>query len=103
MASSELARYYAELLAEQEESGLSVSVFAEEAGVSAATLYSWRRRLGCRKEKPALVEVDVVRRTASASSPAGVTLHLDDRFRIELPSDFDEDTLLRLLRLLDRC
>lgn len=98
-----LAAYYGELLAEQEGSGLSVTEFAEEAGVSAATLYAWRRRLRGRAGKAKLLEVDVIEGGSEASGSQFVTLEVDERFRIELPGDFDEDALMRLLGVLDRC
>lgn len=102
-AAIDRATYYEELLDEQAESGLSVAEFAEEAGVSAATLYAWRRRLRGQGRTPKVLEVDVVDEESAASRSQAVTLHVDDRFRIELSGDFDEGALVRLLRVLDRC
>ena len=63
----ELETWYSAALAEQESSGLSVADFAEELGVTATTLYQWRRRLSAtsaedRRRQPSpkgLVEVTV--------------------------------------------
>jgi transposase-like protein len=104
-AGSDLAKYYQELLEEQARSGLSVTEFAEGVGVSAATLYLWRRRLAGsanRAEVGDLLEVQV---TDDESGGRGrpMVLAIDGRLRIELEADFDAGALERLLRLLSRC
>lgn len=98
----DLASYYTALLAEQEKSGLSVVEFAEEVGVSSATLYSWRRRLGNGGRGPRLLEVQVDARPQPGVSGA-VGLVIGSRFRIEVEADFDENALERLLGVLARC
>lgn len=103
---SGLAEYYRGLLDEQAKSELSVSAFAEEAGLSAATLYSWRRRLaGAVEESDAgdLIEVQVTDDDAVLRRGASIVLMVDGRLRIELESDFDDVALERLLRILSRC
>ena len=42
----ELAGWYSAVLEEQASSGLSIAEYADELGVTATTLYQWRRRLG---------------------------------------------------------
>ena len=42
----ELEAWYGAALDDQATSGLSVAEYAEGIGVTAATLYQWRRRLG---------------------------------------------------------
>lgn len=65
----ELADWCATALAAQASSGLSVSAYAAQLGVTAATLYQWRRRLACdgdgdHEGLPAnLVEVTLARST----------------------------------------
>ena len=103
---SEREAYYGALLDEQEESGLSVAAFAEEADLSAATLYSWRRRLGraaTRSEGSGLLEVCVSDDGRSASPSGPMVLIVAAGARIELDADFDEQALERLLGVLDRC
>lgn len=99
--SEELAAYYAGLLEEQAVSGQSVTDFAEEAGVSAGTLYSWRRRLRSQSEGARLLEVDLVEVPVETREER-LALQVG-RFRIEVPSDFDEGALARLVRSLERC
>jgi transposase-like protein len=76
------AEHYRALLAEQARSELSVTEFAEEVGLSAATLYAWRRRLsGARAEdrEPGreLLEVQVTDGERPALRPSPVVLTID--------------------------
>jgi hypothetical protein len=90
------------VLAAQARSGLSVPDFAAARGLSPATLYAWRRRLGLTRPHHGrrLLEVAV----APPSVPrGGLVLHLFGRHRLELPPDVGDDELLRLLRLLSSC
>lgn len=96
--SEDLAAYYVELLEEQTESGLSVTAFAEQVGVSAATLYSWRRRLQGGGRRARLLEVEVV----SEERREPMTLEVG-RFRIAVRPDFDDRALQRLVVALQRC
>ena len=101
-AGEELAEYYRGLLEEQIERGLSVTEFAEEVGVSAATLYSWRRRL---RDEPAPRGGRLVQVAVSETSHEGgrVILRVGEEYEVELGADFDADTLRRLLEVLDGC
>ena len=97
--------YYEGLLDEQEESGLSVAAFAEETGLSAATLYSWRRRLGRAARRggaTALVEVCVSDDAGVREAPGRMAVAVAGA-RIELDANFDESALERLLGVLGRC
>jgi transposase-like protein len=103
---TEREAHYASLLDEQEGSGLSVAAFAEDAGLSVATLYSWRRRLGRatpRDNGVALLEVRVDDEGEALEVPGRMTVEVADGTRIELEADFDESALERLLGVLDRC
>jgi len=100
---ADLGEYYRALLEEQAESDLSVTEFAEEVGVSAATLYSWRRRLADLGEAKDLIEVQVTGDGVELQRGASITLMIDGRLRIELETDFDDGALERLLRILSRC
>jgi transposase-like protein len=108
LSGSDLAEHYRALLAEQARSELSVTEFAGEVGLSAATLYAWRRRLsGSRAQdrEPGreLLEVQIADGERPAARPSPVVLTVDGRLRIELEADFDDGALERLLRLLSRC
>ena len=79
----DLAGWYAAMLDRQSESGMSVTDFAASAGVSAWTLYQWRRRLaeddGGREAAPRLVEVAVLPSAAPATARAAASLSVDLR------------------------
>ena len=98
---ADLAAYYGQLLDELAQSGLSVVKFAQEVGVSSASLYSWRRRLG-HGIGPRLLEVQVAQGQAGEAAGA-MTLLVGDRFRIELEHGFDEGALESVLGGLARC
>lgn len=103
---TDLAEYYRGLLEEQEQSELSVTAFAEEVGVSAATLYAWRRRLADSPdvgESGDLIEVQVTGDGPVLRRGTSIVLTVDGRLRIELEADFDDGALERLLRVLSRC
>ncbi len=103
-ARTELEEHYAALLDEQEESGLSVSAFAEQEGLSAATLYSWRRRLRRSTAQNSTVPlVEVCVDDEVDPPPVQMVVVISDGTRIELSPDFDESALERLLGVLDRC
>ena len=113
---AQLAEYYAAALTEQAESGISMTEYADEIGVSAATLYLWRRRLSSveanshieRSAEPELLEVVLAdcqgKGTAiSAYAPASLTVQLGGARAIQVSSDFDADVLQRLVRTLETC
>lgn len=107
---SALAAWYGEALADQEESGLSVAEYAEEIGVTAATLYQWRRRLaGARRGHGAtaagLVRVRVRRGQEGRAEIAGVRLvvRLSSGRSIEVPAGFDALELARVVEVLEAC
>jgi hypothetical protein len=93
------------LLLELEESGETVVAFANRRGVSAQTVYGWKKRRkppGDQRSKRELVRVMV-----AGSEPAtsiAYELVLDGFGTIRVPSGFDEGDLVRLLRALrERC
>jgi len=103
---TEREAYYSELLDEQEESGLSVAAFAEYRGLAAATLYSWRRRLGrasSRSRGTALVEVCVHDDDLDEGAAGRMTVVTSSGARVEVDADFDESALARLLGVLEGC
>jgi transposase-like protein len=80
--------------------------FAAQAGVSAWTLYQWRRRLSCAAKQheapsPRLVEVAVVQETPGASSR--LCVHLRTGHRVEVPCNFDTADLRWLIGVLESC
>ena len=107
----DLASWYAAALAEQESSGLSVAEYADEIGVTATTLYQWRRRLAVRgregRRRPGspagLVEVTVERGTLAANDAETFIVRLGGERSIEVPPRFDTAELGRLVTLLESC
>ena len=92
-----------QILAEQRASGLSVAAFARERGLSAWTLYDWRRRLGEQavpQEKPEFVQVMVA---PSASRASTIAVELEAGMRVHVPAGFDAAELRRLLEVLASC
>lgn len=104
---SELASWYSSLLEQQAASGLSVTEFATRVGVSAWTLYQWRRRLPLATgaeptPTPKLIEVAITRPSPCAGS--GMVVRLGDgRRSIAVPAGFDGDELRRLVSVIESC
>ena len=105
----ELAGWYAAALEDQAGSGLSMADYADELGVTAATLYQWRRRLSADDaaefETPGslgLVEVAIEGRP-SAGAVGPIVVRLGHGRCVELPRRFDDDDLIRLLEILESC
>jgi transposase-like protein len=105
---AELAAWYESLLEEQEQSGLSVAEFAEEIGVTASTLYQWRRRLsspdrGAGGMAAGLVRVQVAREEAGPAARSSLVVRLRGGRVLEVPPGYDADELSRLIEVLEAC
>jgi transposase-like protein len=105
----ELGRWYAAALKRQASSGLSVAEYADQIGVSAATLYQWRRRLsgeavekGRAGDLVGLVEV-TVDREAVMDGTRGFLVRLGGERCIDVPAKFNDGELRRLVRVLESC
>ena len=83
------------LLAGYERSGQTRREYCEEQGVPVTAFDYYRRS---RSARPALVPVHV----EPATSQNALTLVCANGRRIEVPSHFSEDGLLRLLRVAER-
>jgi transposase-like protein len=108
---SDLKRWYATALAQQERSGQSMAECARELGVTPTTLYQWRRRLstgGAMESatgggRSGLVELVVRGDQAGAHETCAVVQLSGGRRCIEVPRDFAADDLRRLVTLLESC
>ncbi len=96
------------IIREQEASGLSVSEYCRRGGVSAWSLYGWRRRLRAGRGTAAkFVEVKVTGGNAEApgeepgGSRSGISLCLPGSRCIMVRPGFDGQTLLTLLQVLE--
>ena len=103
----ELAVWYSAALEEQAASGLSVQAYAERLGVSAWTLYQWRRRLpaaaSTKRNRANLVEVTIARPNP-ATCASSLVVHVNEgRRSIDVPRGFDSDELRRLVEALESC
>lgn len=106
----ELAGWYGAMLEEHAESGLSLKAYAERVGISAWTLYDWRRRLGRdsdgggpTEQEPTLVEVAVVTPAERRSTTGFVVRVNEDRRSIVVPPGFDGDELRRVVAAVESC
>jgi hypothetical protein len=92
----------AELLAEQERSGLTIAAFARKRGIVPWKLYDARRRARVEREdaRDRFAAVTVV---DSARRGAGFELALAGDRHLFIPHGFDEEELGRLLAVLDEC
>ena len=107
---ADLPRWYAAVLKDQEASGLSVAGYAEEVGVTAVTLYQWRRRLSSRGlvdqsrgGRAGLIEVTVAKATHRADPDARFIVRLGNGRDIEVPRGFDDAELQRLIPVVESC
>jgi transposase-like protein len=111
----ELGGWYAAALEDQASSGLSVAEYAAQLGVTAATLYQWRRRLAGggggpvergRSGRPGprgLVEVTVGSGAEAAREAEGFVVRLARHRKVEVPGGFDAAELRRLVVALESC
>ena len=83
---------------------MTVRDFAASRGITRATLYWWRSRLGRRRQAADLVPVEVVEHDIERRSPhdASFELHVGGSVVLRVPAGFDEGELRRLVRAL-RC
>jgi len=95
-------REIAAKLAELERSGETVAAFARRHGLSAWTVYDWRRKHGGarrrRQPRAEVVSVEVV-----PSEQTGVFEVVVGDLLVRVPLGFDDDELLRLVRVVRSC
>ena len=102
-----MASWYAAMLEAHAASGLSLKAYADRIGVSAWTLYDWRRRLtsdddGPAAPKPRLIEVALMNKAARSATGFVVRVS-EDRRSIVVPAGFDSDELRRVVAALESC
>ena len=92
----------ADLLAEQERSGLTIAAFSRKRGIAPWKLYAARRRArmerGTGRDRFAAVTV-----LDSRPLAASFELDLPGGRRLHIPRGFDEDELARLVAVLGGC
>jgi Transposase len=88
---------WTELIRQQQQSGLSVSVFCRDRGFSDQAFYYWRKRLSGREPvRFALVAADA----APTTDPAPIELVLVSGDRLRIASGADGLTLRTVLNIL---
>ena len=104
-----LPEWYSSVFALQAAHGLSTAAFARATGLASNSLHRWRARLGLPGvfEEPtddrAVVEIVAAAPRLSQRAPGVLTVHLEKSRSIEVPTDFDRDTLARLVEVLESC
>ena len=106
----ELAGWYATALDDQASSGLSVAEYATGLGVTAATLYQWRRRLAAqdtveldRPDSFGLIEVMPDSTPGPDETESTLVVRLGRDREIDVPREFDAGDLRRLVTVLESC
>jgi transposase-like protein len=90
-----------EVLERQRASGLSVAAFCRRHGLSAASLYAWRRRLSVAAPGPAFVEAKLTDVPAPAEAAGVVEVWLRGGRRVRVGSGFDPQLLKELVAALE--
>ena len=105
-------RFWQELFAKREALGLSVAQVCQEAGVSQATFYAWRKRLkSSRQRSPAagsrrsrtktaspLVPVRIVPDRTDADRIRTMVVELLGAVRVQIPPGFDASAIQAVLQ-----
>jgi transposase-like protein len=125
---AETEKFYRDLVAEHEQSGLTARAFAAARGIPAGTLSCWRHQIKKRDAlaearkskkatKPRFVPVSVVgpetvatpvaQKPSSSAKPAGASTVYEVRLGrdrvLRLPADFDEARVAALVRAVASC
>jgi hypothetical protein len=106
-AKESAAARWRKLIEQQRESGLPVSAYCRERGISAASMFAWKRRLrpaGALPVRQTFKPVTVVSKTLgrSADQPAGaIELRLRDGCHLLVRRGFDRQLLIDLVQALE--
>jgi transposase-like protein len=111
-SSADRWRFWQELFAKREALGLSVAQVCQEAGVSQATFYAWRKRLkpsrqtsaaaGSRRSRTKttspLVPVRIVSDRTDVDRPRTMIVKLPGAVRVQIPLGCDASTIQAVLQ-----
>jgi hypothetical protein len=82
-------------------SGLGGAAFAAQLGLKEATLRHWKWQLGRRAQKPSAEFIEVHADPGALAGEARSFEVVAGELRVIVPVGFDEDTLRRLLRVME--
>ena len=107
---AEKAALWRETLRRQASSGLSIQRFCEQEGVSAASFYAWRRKLGRPTRRARKSSAVRVANSAGsqfiplslAHAPIAMEVVHPLGYRVRLPGDVNSDTLALVFEAIDR-
>ncbi|MDQ1278310.1 MAG: hypothetical protein QG555_1352 [Thermodesulfobacteriota bacterium] len=90
-------------LAEWKEGGLTQTEYCRRNNLDPKNFLYWKKKILPRAVNLPLVELpsEIVARSSRPANPQ-LCLLIDSRYRLEIPPGFDDETLVRLIRLLDR-
>jgi transposase-like protein len=111
--SAERRRFWQELFAKREALGLSVARVCEEAGVSQATFYAWRKRLQSSRQVRSmvrsrrsptqtaspLVPVRIIPDRTVADRASAMIVELPGAVRVQIPPGCDPSTIQAVLQV----
>jgi hypothetical protein len=83
-------------------SGLCQAGYCRKHGLSNKSFVYWKKRLTAARAEISLVEVPRLQSTPVLSPLRPLRLMLGNRYGIEIERGFDEETLDRLLRVLEK-
>lgn len=99
---SEREAYWREVIWDQAASGLSISAFCRERGVSPASFFDWRRKLAAGGGEEAVADKFMAIELPPPSTiQSCLEVALPNGLRVLVPSRFDADTLRELLDVLE--
>ena len=99
--SSEREQYWREVIRDQAASGLTISAFCRERGVSAASFFDWRRKLDAGGgEEVAADKFMSIELPPPLTIPSCLEVALPSGLRVLVPSRFDAEALRELLDVL---
>lgn len=91
-----------EILARQEESGLSVSAFAKLEGVPSSTIHNWRK-VRSRKSKGRAQQIRLRRVAVAGDDGPRIEFEVPSGIRVRVPAGLPESQLGEVLRAALSC
>ena len=98
-------RYWRRHLQQWRASGLNQSEYCRRAGISRHAFVNWKRKLGITSgsdTKLVAVPPEIVRGVDRTPPEAPLAVMVKNRFRVEVPVNFDTRSLQRLTAILER-